>query len=124
MLITDRTSVRCTRSERVQDIRCSALPGKTRFDLAQDNGRLAGLIKQPPLVAIDGDLLPQRRRHLGKAPAPGRPYVQVARRQHADQCRADLDPHGALTDPDEGLDPQRLFDRRERDLSGKGLLRC
>jgi hypothetical protein len=50
--------------------------------------------------------------------------LQIFDQQHGNQRRPDLDFQGVRGSPHEGLHPQILFERLEKQLSGKGLARC
>ena len=85
---------------------------------------LEGIVQPDPQVTVDEQLLAQQGHQIRQGPAEGSPELQIFDQQHGNQRRPDLDFQGVRGSPHEGLHPQILFERLEKQLSGKGLARC
>ena len=66
---------------------------------------------------MDEQLVSQQRGLIRKRPAACRQQLQVAQKQHGDQCRPDLGFGRVGVRPEERLDPKFLLDRLGKELS-------
>ena len=70
-----------------------------------------------PEIAIGKEVEPEHRHQVRHRPGKGRPEFEDLQEQYGNEGRPELDMKGIHTGPDEGLDPQILFDRLEEDLN-------
>ena len=104
----------------------SELGAEREAHLGVVNGRwrLIGIVQPREQITVYEQLLPQQGDEIGQAPTERAPQLKELHHQHRYQRGPDLRPDRILAGADKGLDPQSLFDRLKKQLSGKGLARC